>query len=369
MAYKIMIKKSKDKPQKVVQVIRALANLGHVGFNIQGRKKGRKSLERRQEERAGRSRATAKSASRSSQSMRKTIGVAGHAHAEEDRYTAEEELGTRLLELGGAEEDGKRRRSVELPKRKTGRLIASLGRNGGYFWFLAVLITQYLLLTALVSTRYLLRPAASSTRYLLLTAASSTVADSDKLSTSTASSSFELSTSTCIFTAASWSFSQPRMEGSHKTVDEAESRSKELVNLPIEIGKWVKNTKPTGSNPKPTVSNPNPSVRGFNPQTRETEFRTQETEPAHKPNSLGSKTQKPTLAGWVRNINAGNFIKIISIVSTFNIMTKSLQLNLHGHHIYTAYFTLLSQIPQNLFITQQQILHIIQKSCFNTNQV
>ena len=55
-----------------------------------------------------------------------------------------------------------------------------------------------------------------------------------------------------------------------------------------------------GSNPIPTGSNPNPSVCVFNPQNRETEFRTQETEPAQKPNSLGSKTQKPTLAGWVR---------------------------------------------------------------------
>ncbi|KAL4563249.1 hypothetical protein LXL04_027289 [Taraxacum kok-saghyz] len=53
-------------------------------------------------------------------------------------------------------------------------------------------------------------------------------------------------------------------------------------------------------NSKPTGSNPNHTICGFNPQNRETEFRTQETEPAQKPNSLGSKTQKLTLAGWVR---------------------------------------------------------------------
>ncbi|KAL4580368.1 hypothetical protein LXL04_016559 [Taraxacum kok-saghyz] len=75
-------------------------------------------------------------------------------------------------------------------------------------------------------------------------------------------------------------------------------------------GKWVKNTKPTGSNPKPMVSKPKTNgfrpkpislwVQPTNPKNRETEFRTQETEPVQKPNSLGCKTQKPTLAGWVR---------------------------------------------------------------------
>ncbi|KAL4566426.1 hypothetical protein LXL04_030541 [Taraxacum kok-saghyz] len=112
---------------------------------------------------------------------------------------------------------------------------------------------------------------------------------------------FELPASPSLLTAASSlyllrrRFSQPRVRATCFAVASQFSQPTVSTSTCLTVsGKWVKNIKPTGSNPKPTVSNPNLSVCGFNPQTRETEFRTQETEPAQKPSSLGSKTQKPT---------------------------------------------------------------------------
>ncbi|KAL4560906.1 hypothetical protein LXL04_033062 [Taraxacum kok-saghyz] len=99
-----------------------------------------------------------------------------------------------------------------------------------------------------------------------------------------------------------------KMEGSHKTVDEAESRSKEPDSVPIvdveeeeeEVaenkgGKWVKNTKPTGSNPKPTVSNPTHQSVG---STHKTEKPSSEPKKPNPPRNRVHWVQKPRNRLW-----------------------------------------------------------------------